>query len=180
MNITDRNVNQFNKEMQVVANDINTRINSPKKDPKEIRIINKLPPQKTISFKKTVPYDQEYATKDNIVGRSSYYDDLINSLNLKTNDIKENTHILLTSTVSEAKDTDAKRIIQKVKPKNQVSGITDKNLMSHLIVPSSLAHAVVPRNDIKPMGVYRNPDSTPLPPIVAPVISKKEKMITIR
>ena len=180
MNITDRNVNQFNKEMQVVANDINTRINSPKKDPKEIRIINKLPPQKTISFKKTVPYDQEYATKDNIVGRSSYYDDLINSLNLKTNDIKENTHILLTSTVSEAKDTEAKRIIQKVKPKNQVSGITDKNLMSHLIVPSSLAHAVVPRNDIKPMGVYRNPDSTPLPPIVAPVISKKEKMITIR
>lgn len=180
MNITDRNVNQFNKEIQHAANDINIRINSPKKDPKEIRIINKLPQQKTISFKKTVPYDQEYATKDNIVSRSSYYDDLINSLNLKTNNIKEDTHILLTSTVSESKDTEAKRIIQKVKPKNQVSGITDKNLMSHLIVPSSLAQAVVPKNAIKPMNVYRNPDSTPLPPIVTPVTSLKEKMISIK
>jgi len=180
MNITERNVNQFNKEIQVVANDINARVNLPKKDPKTIRTLNRVPPQKTISFKKTVPYDQEYATKDNTVGRSSYHNDLINSLNLKTQSIKEDTHILLTSTASETKDPDAKRIIQKVKPKNQVSGITDKNLMSHLIVPSSLAHAVVPRNNIKPMGVYRNPDSTPLPPIVTPVISKKEKMITIK
>lgn len=180
MNITDRNVSQFNKEMQVVANDINARVNLPKKDPKTIRTLNRVPPQKTISFKKTVPYDQEYATKDNTVGRSSYHNDLINSLNLKTQSIKEDTHILLTSTASEAKDTDAKRIIQKVNPKNQVSGIIDKNLMSHLIVPSSLAHSVVPRNDIKPMNVYRKADSTPLPPIVTPVTSTKEKMITIR
>jgi len=180
MNITDRNVGKFNKEMQYAANDINIRINSPKKDPKEIRIINKLPQQKTISFKKNVPYDQEYATKGNTVSRSSYYDDLINSLNLKTNDIKEDTHILLTSTVSESKDTEAKRIIQKVKPKNQVSGITDKNLMSHIIVPSSLVNVAIPKNAIKPMGIYRNPDSTPLPPIVTPVTSIKEKMISIR
>lgn len=180
MNITERNVGKFNKEMQDVANDVNFRVNLPKKDPKTIRTLNRVPPQKTISFKKTVPYDQEYATKDNTVGRSSYHNDLINSLNLKTQSIKEDTHILLTSTASEIKDPDANRIIQKVKPKNQVSGITDKNLMSHLIVPSSLAHAVVPRNDIKPMGVYRNPDSTPLPPIVTPVTSIKEKMITIK
>lgn len=180
MNITDRNVGEFNKEVQNVANDINARVNLPKKDPKTIRTLNSVPPQKTISFKKTVPYDQEYATKDNTVGRSSYHDDLINSLNLKTQSIKEDTHILLTSTASEAKDTDAKRIIQKVKPKNQVSGITDKNLMSHIIVPSSLVQAVVPKNDIKPMGVYRKADSTPLPPIVTPVTSIKEKMITIR
>jgi hypothetical protein len=52
--------------------------------------------------------------------------------------------------------------------------------MSHLIVPSSLAQAVVPKNAIKPMNVYRNPDSTPLPPIVTPVTSLKEKMISIK
>ena len=127
MNITDRNVGKFNKEIQDVANDINYKVNLPKKDSKTIRTLNKVPQQKTISFKKTMPYDQEYATKDTTVGRSSYHDDLINSLNLKTQSIKEDTHILLTSTVSEAKDTDAKRIIEKVTPKNQVSGITDKN-----------------------------------------------------
>jgi len=180
MNITDRNVGKFNKELQDVANDINARVNLPKKDPKTIRTLNKVPPQKTISFKKTVPYDQEYATKDNTVGRSSYHDDLINSLNLKTQDIKEDTHFLLTSTASETKDNNARRIIEKVKPKNQISGITDKNLMAHLIVPSSLTHSIVPRNEIKPMGVYRQADSTPLPPIVTPVTSSKEKMITIR
>ena len=180
MNITERNVGKFNKQIQDVANDVNNRVNLPKKDPKEIRVVNKLPPQKTISFKKTIPYDDEYATKDNTVSSSSYHDDLINSLNLKTQDIKEDTHILLTSTVSEVKDTEAKRIIQKVKPKNQVSGITDKNLMSHIIVPSSLAHSVVPRNEIKPMNVYRKADSTPLPPVITPVTSIKEKMITIR
>lgn len=180
MNITDRNVGEFNREAQFVANDINNRINLPNKDPKTIRTLNKVPPQKTISFKKMTPYDQEYATKDNTVGRSSYHDDLINSLNLKTQSIKEDTHILLTSTVSEAQDTGAKRIIEKVKPKNQVSGIIDKNLMSHLIVPSSLVHSVVPKNDIKPMSVYRKADSTPLPPIVTPVTSIKEKMISIR
>lgn len=180
MNVTERNVGKFNGQIQDVANDVNNRVNLPKKDPKEIRILTKVPPQKTISYKKTMPYDEEYAKKDNTVGRSSYYDDLINSLNLKTQSVKEDTHILLTSTVSEAKDTDAKRIIQKVKPKNQVSGITDKNLMSHIIVPSSLAHSVVPRNEIKPMSVYRKADSTPLPPIVTPVTSIKEKMITIR
>ena len=180
MNVTERNVGKFNRQMQDVANDINYKVNLPKKNPETIRTLNKVPQQKTISFKKTMPYDQEYATQDNTVGRSSYHDDLINSLNLKTQSIKEDTHILLTSTVSETKDTDAKRIIEKITPKNQVSGITDKNLMSHLIVPSSLAHAVVPRNDIKPMGVYRNPDSTPLPPVVTPVTSIKEKMITIR
>lgn len=180
MNITERNVGKFNKEMQNVANEMDIRVNLPKKDPKEIRIINKVPPQKTISFKKTVPYDEEYAKKDNTIGRSSYYNDLINSLNLKTQSVKEDTHILLTSTVSETKDTEAKRIIQKVKPKNQISGITDKNLMSHIIVPSSLAHSVTPRNEIKPMDVYRKADSTPLPPIVTPVTSIKEKMISIR
>ena len=180
MNITDRNVNRDNKEMQIVANDINNMVNLPKKNPKEIKVINKIPQQKTISFKKTVPYDEQYATKPNIVGRSSYHDDLINSLNLKTQDIKEDTHILLTSTVSETKDTDSRRIIEKVKPKNQISGITDKNLMSHLILPSSLTHSIVPRNEIRPMGVYRQADSTPLPPIVTPVTSSKEKMITIR
>lgn len=180
MNITDRNVGKFNREIQNVANDINFQVNLPNKDPKTIRTLNRVPPQKTISFKKTIPYDQEYATKDNTVSRSSYHDDLINSLNLKTQSIKEDTHILLTSTASETKDAYAKRIIEKVKPKNQVSGITDKNLMSHIIVPSSLVQTVVPKNDIKPMGVYRNPDSTPLPPIVTPVTSVKEKMITIR
>ena len=88
--------------------------------------------------------------------------------------------MLLTSTASQTKDTDTERIIQKVKPKNQVSGITDKNLMSHIIVPSSLAHLVVPKNEIKPLGVYRKADSTPLQPNVTPVTSMKEKMITIR
>jgi hypothetical protein len=180
MNITDRNVGKFNKEIQSVANDINVKVNLPKKDPKEIRQINKVPQQKTISFKKMIPYDEEYATKGNKVGRSSYYDDLVNSLNLKTKSIKEDTHTLLTSTVSEVNDTDTRRIIQKVNPKNQVSGITDKNLMSHIIVPSSLAQPIVPKNEIKPMGVYRKADSTPLPPIVTPVTSSKEKMITIK
>lgn len=180
MNITDRNVGKFNKEMQNVANDINKRLNLVKKDPKTIRTLNKVPQNNTISFKKTIPYDQEYATKGNVVGRSSYHDDLINSLSLKTQDVKENTHDLLTSTVSHTKDTEAKRIIEKVKPKNQVSGIIDKNLMSHIILPSSLAHSVVPRNDIKPMNVYRKADSTPLPPIVTPVTSTKEKMVVIR
>lgn len=180
MNITDRNVNRDNKDIQNVANDINKEVNFAKKDPKEIRVINKVPQNTTISFKKTVPYDQEYATKGNVVSRSSYYDDLINSLSLKTQDVKENTHTLLTSTVSQTKDPDSRRIIEKVKPKNQVSGITDKNLMSHIIVPSSLAQPIVPRNDIKPMNVYRKADSTPLPPIVTPVTSIKEKMISIR
>jgi len=127
-----------------------------------------------------IPYDDGYATKANTTERSSYYDDLINSLSLKSQDVKENTHILLTSNVSQAKDTGASRIIQKVTPKNQVSGITDKNLMSHIILPSSLAHSIVPRNNIKPMNVYRKADSTPLPPIITPVTSIKEKMLTIR
>lgn len=179
MNITDRNVNRDNKELQSVANDVNIRVNLRKKDPKQIRVVDKIPQQKTISFKKTVPYDQEYATKSNVVGISSYHDDLINSLNLKTQEIKDNTHILLTGNISE-KDTSSNRIIEKVKPKNSVYGLIDKNLMSHLILPSSLAHAVVPKNDIKPMNVYRKADSTPLPPIIQPVTSIKEKIISIR
>lgn len=180
MNITNRDVGKFNKEMQIVTNEINNQVNLPKKDPKEIRTINKVAPQKTISIKKVMQYDEEYATKKNISERSSYYNDLIGSLNLKSQNINEDTHNLLTSTVSHTKDTDASRIIQMVKPKNQVSGITDKNLMSHIIVPSSLAHAVIPRNEIKSIGVYRKADSTPLPPIITPVTSTKEKMISIR
>ncbi len=180
MNITDRNVNRDNKDMQIVANDINNMVNLPKKNPKEIKVINKIPQQKTISFKKTIPYDEQYATKPNIVGRSSYHDDLINSLNLKTQDIDENTHTLLTASVAEVNDFSGKRLIEKVKPKNQVSGIIDKNLMSHIIVPSSLASSVVPRNDIKPMNVYRKAHSGILPPIITPVTTLKEKMITIR
>ena len=183
MNITDRNVSRDNKEIQSVANDINNLISLPNKEPKQNRVIEKMPKQKTISYKKTVPYDQEYATKDNTVGRSSYYDDLIISTNLKTQNIKEDTHILLTSTATHANDIDLKdanRIIQKVSPKNQVSGITDKNLMAHIIAPSSLTNIAAPKNEIKPMNVYRKADSTPLPPIITPIISIKEKMITIK
>ena len=183
MNITDRNVNRDNKEIQTVANDINNSISLPNKEPKQIRILEKMPRQKTISFKKTVPYDQEYATKDNTVGRSSYHDDLINSTNLKTQVIREDTHTLLTSTASHSGDIDAKganRIIEKVKPKNQVSGITDKNLMAHIIAPISLTSIAAPKNEIKPMNVYRKADSTPLPPIIIPTKSTKEKILTIR
>ena len=183
MNITDRNVSRDNKEIQSVANDINNLVSLPNKGRKQIRVIEKMPRQKTISFKKTVPYDQEYATKDNTASRSSYHDDLINSTNLKTQDIREDTHTLLTSTASRSGDIDAKganRIIEKVKPKNQVSGITDKNLMAHIIAPSSLTSIAAPKNEIKPMNVYRKADSTPLPPIITPTKSTKEKMITIR
>lgn len=180
MNITDRNVNRDNKKIQSASNYIDAQLNLRKKDSKQIRVIDKIPQQKTISFKKTVPYDQEYATKPNKPGISSYYNDKINSLNLKTKDIKEDTHTLLTSTVSESKVVLSKRLIEKVKPKNSVSGLIDKNLMSHLILPSSLANAVTPKNEIKPMGVYRKAASTPLPPIVQPVTTNKEKMITIK
>ena len=50
MNITDRNVGRDNKDIQNVANDLNNRINLPKKDPKQIRIIDEIPQQKVISF----------------------------------------------------------------------------------------------------------------------------------
>lgn len=180
MNITDRNVGRDNKQIQNVFNAINNILSAPNKDPKQIRVLQKVPKQSTFSFKKNINYDLEYATKNNIPARSSYHDDLINSLNLKTQDIDENTHTLLTASVAEVNDFSGKRLIEKVKPKNQVSGIIDKNLMSHIIVPSSLASSVVPRNDIKPMNVYRKAHSGILPPIITPVTTLKEKMITIR
>lgn len=180
MNITERNVNKDNKQIQSVFNDINNRLSLQNKEPKQNRAITDLPPQKTISYKKSIPYDEDYAKKNNTAERSSYYDDLINNFSLKTQDIKDDTHVLLTSTVTSSKKEEPNRIIEKVKPKNQVSGITDKNLMSHLILPSSLAHKVVPKNNIKSMGVYRKADTTPLPPVITPVTSIKEKMITIK
>lgn len=180
MNITERNVNKDNKQIQSVSNDINNRLSLQNKETKQNRTIADLPPQKTISYKKNIPYVQDYAKKNTMTNSSSYYDDLINNFSLKTQDIKDNTHVLLTSTVTSSKKEEPERIIEKIKPKNQVSGITDKNLMSHLILPSSLAHKVVPKNNIKSMGLYRKADSTPLPPIVTPVTSIKEKMITIR
>ena len=180
MNITERNVNRDNKQIQGVYNDMNNRLSLQNKNPKQNRVIADLPPQKIISYKKTVPYDEEYAKKDNTTDKSSYYDDLINNFSLKTQDIKDDTHILLTSTATSSKKEETKRIIEKVKPKNQVYGITDKNLMSHIILPSSLAHKVVPKNNIKSMGVYRKADTTPLPLVVTPVTSIKEKMIIIK
>lgn len=181
MDITERNVNRDNKQIQGVYNDMNNRLSLQNKEPKQNRAIADLPPQKTISYKKTIPYDQDYAKKNTTTNRSSYHDDLINNFSLKTQDIKDDTHILLTSTVtSSSKKEEPKRIIEKVKPKNQVSGITDKNLMSHIILPSSLVHKVVPKNNVKSMGVYRKPDTTPLPPIITPTTTLKEKMITIK
>ena len=180
MDITERNVNRDNKQIQGVYNDMNNMLSLQNREPKQNRAIVDLPPQKTISYKKTVPYDQDYAKKNNTTNRSSYHDDLINNFSLKTQDIKDDTHVLLTSTVTSSKKEEPKRIIEKVKPKNQVSGITDKNLMSHLILPSSLAHKVVPKNNIKSMGIYRKADTTPLPLVITPVRSIKEKMVVIK
>ncbi len=181
MNITDRNVGRSNKQIQDVTNNFNNDLSSNASYPKKSRIIDHIPKQNTISYKKNIPHDNEYARKNNTVNINSYSDDLINSFSLKTQGINDNTHDLLTGTVASGAliDTNFKRrIIEKVKPKNQVSGIVDKNLMSHLIVPSSLVGLVTPKNSVKPMNVYRNPDSTPLPPVVQPVTTLKEKMIT--
>tara|TARA_B110001450_G_scaffold251465_1_gene271651 strand:- start:6578 stop:7123 length:546 start_codon:yes stop_codon:yes gene_type:complete len=179
MNITDRNVGRDNKQIQDVSNDLNNSLSLSGNGPKQNRIIDKVSTQKIISLKKNVPYDDMYARKNNTTNSSSYSDDLINSFNLKTQAIKDDTHTLLTSTASSIRDKNNPNIIiEKVKPKNQVSGIVDKNLMSHLILPSSLVGLVVPKNNIKPMNVYRKPDNTPLPPIIQPVTTLKEKMIT--
>jgi len=164
-----------------VANNFNNVLSSIASYPKESRRIDPIPKQKTISYKKNIPYDDEYARKNNKVDINSYSDDLINSFSLKTQGINDNTHDLLTGTVAAGTFIDTNfngRIIEKVKPKNQVSGIVDKNLMSHLIVPSSLVGLVTPKNNVKPMNVYRKPDNTPLPPVVQPVTTLKEKMIT--
>tara|TARA_B110001452_G_scaffold27116_2_gene21288 strand:- start:2660 stop:3199 length:540 start_codon:yes stop_codon:yes gene_type:complete len=179
MNITDRNFGRDNKKIQDVSNSINNWLSLPNKDPKTIRVLEKVPQSRTLSSKKTISYDPEYATKNNMPGRSSYHDDLINSLNINEVKIADDSHMLITSNYFDA-DKGKNRIIEKVKPKNQISGLIDKNLMTHLIVPNSLASSVVPKNNIKPMNVYRKPDKTPLAPIVTPVTSTKEKMITIR
>lgn len=179
MNITDRNVGRDNKQLQVISNAVNNWLSTPNKDPKKIRAVEKIPPQKTISFRKALNYDPEYATRNNLKDRSSYHDDLINSLNIQSQGVKDDNHTLLTSNAAASGTFTGQRTIEKVKPKNQVSGITDKNLMSHLIVPSSLVSAVTPKNNIKPMNLYRKADSTPMPPIITPVTSSKEKMITI-
>lgn len=180
MNIAYRNIGADNKHRQNIMNDMNNKLSLPNKDRKQIRVLEKVPRERTISFKKNVPYDNDYATKSNTVSRSSYHDDLINSLNIKTKQVDEDTHTLLTSTASHSRDYDGKKIIQTIKPKNQVSGIVDKNLMSHIIVPSSLVSAVTPKNNIKHMDVYRKADTRLLPPVITPVVSIKEKTLIIK
>lgn len=145
MNIAYRNIGVDNKHKQTIVNDMNNNLSLPNKEHKQIRLIEKVPRERTISFKKMLPYEMEYATKSNTVSRSSYHDDLINSLNIKTKHMDDDTHTLLTSTASHSRDYSGKKIIQTINPKNQVSGLTDKNLMSHIIVPSSLVSIVAPK-----------------------------------
>lgn len=180
MNISYRNIGADNKHKQDITNDMNNKLSLPNKDRKQIRVLQNVPQPRTISIKKDLPYDKEYATKSNTVSRSSYHDDLINSLNIKTKNMDDDTHTLLTSTASHSRDYSGKKIIQTVNPKNQVSGVTDKNLMSHIILPSSLVSAVVPKNNIKPVDVYRKADTRLLPPVITPVVSIKQKNLIIK
>ena len=84
MNITDRNIGRTNKQIQYVANNFNNVLSSIASYPKESRRIDPIPKQKTISYKKNIPYDDEYARKNNKVDINSYSDDLINSFSLKS------------------------------------------------------------------------------------------------
>jgi hypothetical protein len=177
MNVIDRNINFNNKQMQNISNNINNVLSLPNKNPKQIKTIPALPPKKVISYKKNVPYNLEYATKNNIPERSSYYNDLIDRLNVN-NETKNDIHDVIThnyNTPLFVKDT--KIIIEKVKPKNKVSGITDKNLLSRIITPTSLVSNVIPKNNINSMSAYRRAESTNMPPIISPVTTIKEKII---
>ena len=177
MNVIDRNINFNNKQLQNISNNINNVLSLPNKNPKQVKSVPSLPSERVISYKKNVPYSLEYATKNNTPARSSYYNDLIDRLNVNDKS-KNDIHNVLThnyDTPNFVKDTE--RIIEKVKPKNQVSGITDKNLMSHIIAPTSLVSNVVPKNNINSMGAYRRAEPANMPPIIAPVTTIKEKII---
>jgi hypothetical protein len=177
MNVIDRNINFNNKQIQNISNNISNILSLPNKDPKQVKTIPALPSNRVISYKKNVPYSLEYATKNNIPERSSYYNDLIDRLNVNDKS-KNDIHNVLTHNYDTTKFAkDSKIIIEKVKPKNQVSGITDKNLMSHIIPPTSLTSNVVPKNNINSMNTYRRAESTNMPPIIAPVTTIKEKII---
>jgi len=52
MNVTERNVGKFNRQIQDVANDVNNMVNLPKKDPKEVRVIEKVPHKRLYHLKK--------------------------------------------------------------------------------------------------------------------------------
>lgn len=181
MNVIDRNMNMNNKQIQTISNSINNALSLPNKQPKQIKTIPSLPKKRLISYKKNLPYSLEYATKNNIPARSSYHDDLINTLQINNKTDDDNIHVVLTHNYPEPSFAkDQKRIIEMVKPKNSVSGITDKNLMSHIFPQTSLMSKAIPKNNIQSLDTLRHPDTTKLPPIVTPVTTIKERMIVMK
>lgn len=173
--------NENNIAIQSNIDSINRNLIKDNKKTDKIIKITEMPPEKTMSTRKIQLvdiFDNLFARRRTVPDTPSYYNEMIDSFDLKSNSATNNSHNVITGNVSE-KNFDKKRVIEKVKPKNEVSGLIDKNLTSHIIPPTSLVSIVKPKNQVKNLNLYRKTEAMNMPPIVVPIdLSNRETIVS--